>query len=141
MHPDQAIQPMQILDIMEPGPMRMAAFPYIHEFIQAEQLPHLERIPPGDSPPVMMMSSPVRFTFLSSPTRPILAPEAFRHLDHAHLADYLVVLECSTRTGHSPFQNAPILITLADYHGHIIFNAGVQTPGGVPPLTHPDITG
>ena len=34
-----------------------------------------------------------------------------------------------------------ILITLADYHGHIIFNAGVKPPGGVPALTCPAVTG
>ena len=131
---DQAPHPMQILALMDPGALRTAALLCL-QFIQAQLLPHLEPLATGASPPVMRMSPPVRLPFLPSPTRHLPAPEAYPHLDPAHLADNLVVLdiECGTRSTSAANQNVPILITLPDYHGHIIFNAGVKPPAESPP--------
>ena len=128
---------------MDPGPLRTVALGCLHEFILAELLPHLEPLPTGGTPPMMRLSPPVRFPYLPTPNRPLPAPEAYTHLHPSHLAENLVLLdiECGTRSTPAAYQNVAVLTTLADYHGHIIFNAGVKPPGVVPALTFPNITG
>ena len=107
---------MQILGLMDPGPLRTAALRCLQEFIQAELLPNLESIPTGPTPPVMRLSLPVRFPYLPSPNRSLPTVEASPNLDTAHLDANLVVLdiECGTRFTLTANQNVPILITLAD---------------------------
>ena len=89
------------------------------------------------------MSCPVRLPYLPSPARRVPTLVSLPHLDPAHLNDNVVVLdiECGPRLTTPSYKNVPILITLTDYHGHVIFNAGVQPPGGLPCFTEPHITG
>ncbi|KAF0151031.1 MAG: hypothetical protein FD189_2596, partial [Elusimicrobia bacterium] len=143
MERDQAPHPMQILALLDAGALRTAALRFLQEFIQAQLLRHLEPLVAGAPTPLTRMSPPARAPFLPSPARILLTPEAYPHLDPTHLADNLVVLdiECGTRATPAAHQNVPILLTLADYHGHIIFNAGVKPSGGVPAITCPAITG
>ena len=49
-------------------------------------------------------------------------------------------MESDTRGSPAANQHVPILITMADFHGHIILNAGVKPAGGVRSLTCPDKT-
>ena len=47
---DQAPHPMQVLALLDPGPLRKAALRCLQEFIQGELLPHLEPLATGATP-------------------------------------------------------------------------------------------
>ena len=47
---DQSPNPMQILALLDPGPLRTAALRCLQEFVQAELLPHLEPLATGATP-------------------------------------------------------------------------------------------
>ena len=89
------------------------------------------------------MSCPVSVRYLPCPARPIPTLASFANLYIAHLADNVGVVynQCSTRLTTHSHQNEHILLTLTDYHCHVIFNVGVQPPGGVQSLNQPNITG
>ena len=141
LHNDFIPYPLQLLATMPITAERTALLTCMYKYIQETLIPAKKLIP--DSPDYPLLSRPARIPDAVQRIRPTLSSKDRPTFNRTTEEQHLVVmdLELGVRKIGDINQNVPIIITLMDRHGHVLFHAGVKPPGGVPYMTKPKITG
>ena len=133
--------PLQLLALLPISPARNAQLTCMDKYIRETLIPAKNALPNAVHYP--LLSRPARIPNLVQRMKPLISPRDKPIFDRTHEDKHLIVmdLELGVRKVGSENQNVPIIITLMDRHGHVLFHAGVKPPGGIPYMTKPKITG